>query len=568
MTLRIIPLTAVVVMCVPVCGADVKAAAENVAATTERMQTVRELANGRNAAPSSMRPVDPVIQLSDTIVAAGKKVAAAKAVAARAAEGQQTMPQGGFVSVQPQVPGPAVDSGAAAPGTAAAADKLYYNALPATPSTASSAIKVIDSQRDIDYVSKVYRIKTKGIAAELASYVRRMVEKADGEVYVSVNQVDGLQLMTVIGPDYQFPSVDAMVERLDREGVTFYNDGMVTMVLPMQHRLASDLTLIASVVKSPDGTLCGDNKVNIAYYQDSPSYFAENAKILQQFDQPPQMVRIEAQIIEIEAGDDFNFGLALEQWKEALPDSVDLQMDFQQGGNAEGLINLRPSYNAQSVYLKGMHPKAVANMINYMVRTGNAKVLSRPTIVAINGEDATIESLETIDYKAYTVDNAQNQAYPLAKQTQQGEVGVILKIKPAIAQQSMTLEINAAVNSLVGWATSGEPIINRRTTTAKAVLQDNELFAVSGLRKDTIAKADERVPVLGSIPLIGYLFRHEVDTKKTTEILVLLTPSRVTPTTAILAREKELLEQTTSAINPPAKSATDTFVDRVLLNKK
>ena len=547
--------------------------AQNVAQTVQNVQTVRPLAPGRSVAPSSMSPISPVDHLSDTITATGKKVVAAQLVAQAAGNQQPEPALPGMLAVQPQVPGPAAagyPAGAGSPTAPSAGTpgKLYYNALPSTPSTASSAIKVIDSQRDIDYVCKVYTIKTKGVAAEIASYVRRVVQKADGEVYVSVNQKTGEEQMTVIGPDYQFPSLDKMIADLDKEGVTYYNDGMVTMVMPMQHRLASDLLLIGSVIKSQDGTLCGDNKVNVAYYQDSPSYFAENAKILAHFDQPPQMVRIEAQIIEVEMGDDFNFGLALEQWKEALPESVDLQMDFQQGGNAEGLLALRPSYNAQSVYLKGMHPKAVANMINYLVRTGHAKVLSRPTIVAMNGEDATIESLETVDYKAYTVDTAKDPAYPLAQQTPLGQVGVILNIKPAIAQQSMTLTINAAVNSLVGWTTSGEPIINRRTTSANAVLQDGELFTVSGLRKDTITKTDERVPILGSMPLFGYLFRHEIDSKKTSEILVLLTPTRITATTSVLEREKALLQNTNADINAPAKSGMDTFIDRVIKNKK
>jgi general secretion pathway protein D len=267
-------------------------------------------------------------------------------------------------------------------------------------------------------------------------------------------------------------------------------------------------------------------------------------------------------------GDDFNFGIALDQWKEILPESADLKLDFQQANNVRGLIALRPEYQAQSLYLKGMHPKAVANMINFLLSTGHAKVLSRPNIVAINGETATIESLETVDYKAYTVNNAADPAYPLAQKTQQGEVGIVLNIKPSIAQQSMTLSVSAAVNSLVGWTTNGEPIVNRRTTTATAVLQDGELFSVSGLRKDNIVKTDERVPILGAIPFLGYLFRHEVDTKKTTEILVLLTPTRITANTSVLAREKQKAKEVIDDVNAPARGAIDTFIDRVILNKK
>ena len=482
------------------------------------------------------------------------------------------------VKVQTKVP--AADAGsvaanAAAPVANAAtfrAGAMYYNAMPSAPATAATAVKVIDSKRDIDYISKVYKLKSKGIAAEVASYLRTMVNKANGEVNVSVNSTNEDEFIIVTAPEYQFPSVEDMIAKLDTPGTKYYWDGTVLGTYKMKHRLASEVApLVNNILKSRDGASYGDDKVNLVYYYDSPSYYEGTVEYVQKFDVPPEMVRIEVQIVEVEMGDDFNFGLALEQWKEALPENVDMQLDFAQSRGRSDL-NMDPSswakYAAQSVVIQGMHPKAMANMINYLSRTGHAKVLSRPTVVAVNGETATIESLETVDYKAYTADNAANQATPLAKKTATGDVGVSLTILPAIGSESLTLRINAAVNSLVGWTTSSEPIINRRTTTATAVLKDGELFSLCGLRKDTITKMDERVPILGSIPLIGYVFRHEIDVKKTSEIVVFLTPHKVTPTTSVKEREKELLDSSTSDVNTPSKGELGKFVDRVIINKE
>ncbi len=198
---------------------------------------------------------------------------------------------------------------------------------------------------------------------------------------------------------------------------------------------------------------------------------------------------------------------------------------------------------AQSIIIQGMRPKAMANIINYLVRKGKAKVLSSPTVVAMNGQEATIASVDKINYKAYsTADEALN------KQT---DAGISLTITPTIGSETLSLAINAEVSSLVGWTSSGEPIINARSTTANVVLKDGELFTLSGLRKDTITKTDERVPVLGSIPLIGYVFRHEIDVKKTSEIVVLLTPRKVTATKGVMDKERELLQTTQGDINAP-----------------
>ena len=481
------------------------------------------------------------------------------------------------VKIEAKVPQavPAPGAPAAVPLANAEAFKagaMYYNAMPSAPASAATAVKVIDSKRDIDYVSKVYKLKNKGISAEIASYLRTMVNKAQGEVNVSVNATNEEEFIIVTAPEYQFASVEQMIGQLDNPGTKFYWDGTVLGTYKMKHRLASEISpLVDEILKSRDGAAYVDDKVNMMYYYDSPSYYEGTVEYIRQFDVPPEMVRIEAQILEVEMGDDFNFGLALEQWKEMLPESVDMQLDFQQSRDRADL-NMDPGswaqYAAQSISINGMHPKAMANMINYLVRKGHAKVLSRPTVVAVNGETATIESLETVDYKAYTAENAENQATPLAKKTPLGEVGISLSILPAIGTESLTLRINASVNSLVGWTTSSEPIINRRTTVATAVLKDGELFTLSGLRKDSIVKTDERVPILGSIPLIGYVFRHEVDTKKTAEIIVFLTPHTVTAQKSVQDRERALLDTTHSDVSTPARKGLDTFVDRVLLNKK
>ena len=317
------------------------------------------------------------------------------------------------------------------------------------------------------------------------------------------------------------------------------------------------------MLKSKDSQAYADNLVNKLYYQDSPSYFDSTIKYIQEFDVPPEQVRIEAQIVEVESDKDFNFGLALEAWKEGLPENVDLKLDMQQGSNNANM-NIDPKslaqYAAQSILIQGMRPKAMANFINYLSRTGHAKVLSSPTVVALNGQQATIASLDLIAFKAYATPDT-----PLNKQI---STGVSLTITPTIGADTLSLAINAQVNSLVGFSSANDPIVNTRTTTANVVLKDGELFSLSGLRKDTITKQDERVPILGYTPLIGYLFRHEIDVNKTSEIIVFLTPRKILPEKGVDDKAKELLAKSKEEIDAPEKSAAADFVDKVILNKK
>lgn len=437
---------------------------------------------------------------------------------------------------------------------------LYYNAMPSTPAS-GTAVKVIDSKDDTDFICKSYKLKTKGISLELASYLQTTVEKENGKVNVSVNLETKDEYIVITAPIFQFPYLEEVIASLDNPGTNFYEDGTKIGSYKLKNRLASEIaTFIRTVLLSRNGIVYADDSVNKIYMLDTPSYYDATMSYVKEFDVPPEMVRIEAEIIEIEAGDNFNFGLALEAWKEMLPEEVNMDIDWSKdkvhpGGGPTGWARTV----AQSIRINGIRPKAVANFINYLVTTGKAKVLSRPTIVAMNGQEATIESQDTLSYTGYTAADE-----PLHKQTQ---VGLELKIRPVIGSDTVALDVEADIRSLIGYSGNGEPIINNRTTTAKVVLEDGELFTLSGLRKDTISKSNSGVPILQSIPFVGYVFRHEVDVKSSKEIVVLLRPRKVTPRSGVMNREKDILDSTNKEVDGPGRGVIGKFFDRVILNK-
>ena len=438
--------------------------------------------------------------------------------------------------------------------------QLYYNAIPSTPAI-GTAVKVIDSKDDMDYICHTYKLKTKGISAELASYLSTTVEKENGRVDVSVDTNTGDEYIIITAPIFQFAYLSEMIKSLDHPGTKFWEDGTTTASYKLKNRLASDISeFISTVLLSKSGAVYADDGVNKIYLSDSPSYFNATMGFVKEFDVPPEMVRIEAEIIEIEGGENFNFGLALEAWKEGLPEEVNMDIDWNEDKSGGGA---GPSgwgrQIAQSIQINGMRPKAIANFINYLVTTGKAKVLSRPTIVAMNGQEGIIASQDTVSYVSYS-----SAEEPLHKQT---EIGLVLKIKPIIASETISLNIDAAIKSLIGYSGNGEPIINNRSTTANVVLKDGDLFTLSGLRKDTITKSNSGVPILQKIPLLGYFFRHEIDVKSTKEIVIFLTPVKVTSSASVMEREKKLILNAKDDLAQPPRSPMKKFKDRVIYNK-
>ncbi|MFZ2657057.1 MAG: type II and III secretion system protein [Victivallales bacterium] len=476
----------------------------------------------------------------------------------------QVVPQNG-VAIQNQIDVKAPAAGALANTPVGSLDafqkgQLFYNAVPQTPAIGTS-LKIIDSKKDTDYLIKTYKLKTKGISDEIAQYIRTVVTKEQGKVEVSTNDKSGDEFILVTAPIYQFPDIEKSITALDQEGTSYYNDGTKLGVYVPKNRLASDLNNLAVTALVSKGAITfADNVVNKIYLQDAPSYYDGTFAIFKDFDVPPEQLRIEAQIVELELNDDFNFGLQLDAWKEALPENVDLSFDFEKSKNS--VLSSNPDVwarmAAQSINIQGIRPKAAANFINYMVMKGYGKVLSSPTVVALNGQQATIASLDTLTYQGYST--------PTDKLSKQATIGVSLSITPTIASETITLAINASVNSLVGWGNDSSPVINTRTTTANIVLKDGEVFTLSGLKKDTIAKSDDGVPILRSIPLLGYAFRHEIDVKRTSEIVVILTPHKVTAANATSEKDTSKVKDVQTEVGTE-KSGIDKFVDRVILNK-
>ncbi len=218
---------------------------------------------------------------------------------------------------------------------------LYYHAIPSAPA-AGTAVRVIGTEDDTDFIVKAFKLKTQGISAELASYLRTTVEKELGKVDVSVNTKSGEEYIVITAPIFQFVYLEQVIDALDHDGTQFYEDGTAIGVYTLRNRLASDLGgLVNDALMSKDGNSYPDDTVNKVYYTDSPSYYNATVKYIEEFDVPPEMVRIDANIVEVEMNDDFNFGMALEAWKEGLPEAVDMQLDFAQSRDRADL-NMSP----------------------------------------------------------------------------------------------------------------------------------------------------------------------------------------------------------------------------------
>ena len=199
---------------------------------------------------------------------------------------------------------------------------------------------------------------------------------------------------------------------------------------------------------------------------------------------------------------------------------------------------------------------------------GKTEVLSRPSILARNNQAATISLGQQVPLITNTrFDNFGNQINTVTYQS----VGVNLSVTPFITtdgnvEMSVTPEISSLADKSQWVAISAgsnavsAPVINSRTATTTVVVPDGQTVVIGGLMETTKTDSENKVPVLGDLPLLGNLFKRKQKDDVKRELMIFLTPTIVLQPKQLMAMTAE--EKMSKDIAPKAfpQSELDRFL--------
>ena len=169
----------------------------------------------------------------------------------------------------------------------------------------------------------------------------------------------------------------------------------------------------------------------------------------------------------------------------------------------------------------------IGAVIRALQTKGYFQSLAEPNLIAYNGQQASF--LAGGEFPVPVVQGAAGTVTVEWK-----EFGVRLTFTPTIAGDVIRLKVKPEVSSLDfnnGITLQGfriPSLITRRAET-EVELRDGQSFAIAGLLQNTAQEDGSSIPILGSIPIIGALFRSKTDRKDQTELMVLITPQLVRP---------------------------------------
>jgi general secretion pathway protein D len=166
-----------------------------------------------------------------------------------------------------------------------------------------------------------------------------------------------------------------------------------------------------------------------------------------------------------------------------------------------------------------------AGIINAVADDQNSNILSTHTVIAMDNEPAHLVIGQEIPITTGE-SLGSNNANPF-RTTSRQEVGIKLSITPQINEgNSVILEIKQEVSGVVGPLTGTADLITNKRSIETTVLVDNhQMIVLGGLNEDDLQESVSKVPLLGSIPLIGRLFRSSAESRVQRNLMVFLRPT-------------------------------------------
>ena len=159
---------------------------------------------------------------------------------------------------------------------------------------------------------------------------------------------------------------------------------------------------------------------------------------------------------------------------------------------------------------------------------GKMKILSNLPLWTQNNHQATVTIGKNIPLLTSTIAGGSGTSRDIIENINRVDVGIKLNVTPHVnPNNEILLKLNPSIEAIIEQTTGGKsftPTIAKREVTTTITVPDGDTVIISGLiREDTIEK-ETRVPILGSIPLLGFLFRHTVEELERTNLLIFVTP--------------------------------------------
>lgn len=358
----------------------------------------------------------------------------------------------------------------------------------------------------------------------------------------------------VSGDDLQRQRVKQLIARLDQPQEQSGNVRVVYLEYARAEQVAKVLgNVVKSMAKLSPGDKAGAGQATIEADEDTNSLLITAdpvtqkslAAVIERLDIRRAQVLVEAIIVELEDGTDRDLGV---QWlfrneNRGFGSSVNDRgglASVAAGALAEGDNGDEDDTDPDELFLNALTSTVGQTfgvgrvggdtdfvvLVNALHADSGANILSTPNLLTLDNHPASISVGQNVPFVTGSFSNTGSGTSTPTNpfQTIQREnVGITLEVTPHINEgDSVVLEISQEVSSLTEDTSAADVITNERSISTQILARDGEVVVLGGLIRDDVQASEQKVPLLGDIPLLGRLFRSDDTRVRKTNLMVFI----------------------------------------------
>ena len=414
-------------------------------------------------------------------------------------------------------------------------------------------LEYADTTKFVKILDSVFKAKTRLKAQDSATAIKFVADERTNTIIVLASEVETTRIKRLIQMlDRKTPRGKEKIRVYYLENANAEELAKVLQELPTKKGGAPEGRKTPFV--SEKAKITADKATNSLIIMAGKEDYLVLEEIINKLDIPRSMVYIESLIMEVNVEKDFNLGV---EWIAGGKTTIDdKETAFGGSFSSRGGVLPSPLTSPQEGFSLGIFSEAVTiagitfpnlgAVVRAFKKDKDVHILSTPQILTTDNEEATITVGKNVPYqtRAGTSDADVDYSYYEYK-----DVGITLKITPQISKDRL-VRLNISLESTkldeLASTSSERPTTLKRTIENTVIVKDKNTVVIGGLIDDSFSKTEYKVPCLGDIPLLNFLFKSTSKAGDKTNLFVFIAPHVIeNPAEAkeVYQKKKDQIEQ-------------------------
>ncbi|MGD8264464.1 MAG: type II secretion system secretin GspD, partial [Desulfobacterales bacterium] len=392
-------------------------------------------------------------------------------------------------------------------------------------------IEFADATKMVNLLSTVFKPTAQKRKGATQKEITMVADERTNTIVLLTSEIDTLRIKRLVAMiDRETPRGKGKIHVYYCENATAEELAKVLQNVPSQPAGQTKGKQPAPLV-SGDVRISADKATNsLIILADKEDYMVME-EVIKKLDIPRAMVYIESLIMEVDADKSLDIGV---DWAAFGKVNLFDKETVVGGGFRQGFVQpeellqggLTVGLLSEPVTIAGVTVSNITAIVNAVKTDNDFRILSTPQILTTDNEEARITVGENRPYQTRSTTDVSGGTF---ESFEYRDVGKILKITPHVTEgrlvrMTISLEVTDIDQQATATTSSTLPVTLKRTVDTTVIVKDSQTVVIGGLIDDATRKNESKVPVLGDVPILGWLFKNQRYENERTNLYVFLTP--------------------------------------------